>query len=373
MCGAPRRIIVAAMTETLIDSPLPPPAPDSRRLVRDPDDKVVAGVCAGFGRYTQTDPVLWRVAIAVLALLGGAGLALYALGWLLVPRRGEPQSIAERTLRRPDSSITVLGVVLAVVVGVVLLGLLDGAGVGAIVVLGILAYLVARDRRDGPPPAQQPLDQPFDQPSTQRFTEPLPPPAPRERSALGGLTLSAAAVLTGGLLLAREYGIEQLTGARILALALLVVGAGLLVGTWYGRARWLLPIGVLLALAMGGAAAAERVKLGDGVGERSWRAVDAGTYSLGAGEATLDLRGLRGAEDATVSARVGLGQLTVLVPRGLGVAVVADVDLGQISTPDFETEESDDLHEEFVVGPSDDVTVTLDLEVRVGQVEVRYV
>ncbi len=366
MCSPQGGIIVAVMTETLIDQPLPPPPPDPRRLVRDPDDKVVAGVCAGLGRYTATDPVLWRVAIAVLALLGGAGLALYALGWLLVPRADQPQSIAERTLRRPDSSITVVGVVLAVIVGVVLLGLLDGAGVGAIVVLGLLAYLVARDRRDGLPAPRPEMSPPA------AGTAPIPPPVPRERSPLGGLTLSAAVLVAGTLLLLREAGVDELTGSRVLAVALLVVGSGLLVGTCYGRARWLLPIGVLLAVAMAGAAGAERVDIADGVGERSWRAVDGGDYRLGAGEATLDLRGLRGQDDATVSARVGIGQLVVLVPRGMDVAIDADVELGEIDTP-RSTTEGDDLHEELVLGSADDVTVTVDADVLVGQIEVRYV
>jgi phage shock protein PspC (stress-responsive transcriptional regulator) len=318
------------MTETLIDAPLPPPPPDPRRLVRDPDDKVVAGVCAAFGRYTGTDPVLWRVSVAVLALLGGAGLALYALAWLLVPRTGEPQSLAERALRRPDSSVGVLGVIAAVLVGVVLLGLLDGAGIGALVVIGGLAYLVARERREGPT-AQRGAGAET-APPTAPLTAP-PPRVPRDRSPLGGLTLSAAILLSGALLLAREAGVAQVTGSRVLAVALLVVGAGLLVGTWYGRARWLLPVGLLLAVLMTGAATAERLDAQDGIGERSWRAVDGGEYRLGAGEATLDLRGLRGLDDATLSARVGLGQLTVLVPRGMSVAIDADVQLGEISSP----------------------------------------
>ncbi len=355
------------MTETLLDEPLPPPPTDPRRLVRDPDDKVVAGVCAAFGRYTSTDPVLWRVSVAVLALLGGAGLALYALAWLLVPRTGEAQSLAERTLRKPDSSVGVLGVVAAVVVGVVLLGLLDGAGLGALVVIGGLAYLVARERREGPPAPRTGTAVPF------APTSPLPPPAPRERSALGGLTLSLAVLVSGGLLLARESGVDALTPSRVVAAALLVVGAGLLVGTWYGRARWLLVVGAVLAIALAGTATAERVDVQDGVGDRSWRAVAGGDYRLGAGEAVLDLRGLDGLDDATVTARVGLGQLTVLVPRGMSVAIDADVRLGEISAPGFAGVDGDDLHEDLVVGSSDDVTVELDADVRVGELEVRYV
>jgi phage shock protein PspC (stress-responsive transcriptional regulator) len=340
--------------------------------VRDPDDQVVAGVCAAFGRYTDTDPVLWRVAVAVLALFGGAGLALYALGWLLVPRTGQPQSVAERALRRQDRSVTVAGVLAAVVVGAVLLALLDnGPGAGALLVLGGVAYLVARERRDpgrlsASPGAPAPADQQLPEAH-------VPAAAPRVRSRLGAVTLSLAVVLTGVLLAVREAGGDEVTGSRIVAVALLVLGTGVLVGAWWGRARWLIPVGVAVALLLGAVAAAERADLTDGLGERSWRAVDGGDYALGAGDATLDLRSLRGLEDAGVDARVGFGELTVLVPRGMSVDVTADIGLGELEAPGIERNDGDAISEQFVVGSTDDVTVTLHLEVGVGQIEVRYV
>ena len=350
------------MTETVLDPPpSAPPPPDPRRLVRDPDDQVVAGVCAAFGRYTDTDPVLWRVAVAVLALFGGAGVALYALGWLLLPKTGQPQSVAERTLRRQDRSVTVAGVVAAVLVGVILLALLDnGPGAGALLVLGGLAYLVARERRTSPAPAYVPAAEPTTS-------------TPRVRSRLGAVTLSLAVALTGVLLAAREADVGALTGSRVLAVALLVLGVGVLVGAWWGRARWLIPVGVVVALLLAVVAAAERVDVRDGVGERSWRAVDGGDYALGAGEATLDLRGLRGVDDAEVQARVGLGELTVLVPRGMAVDITSDIRLGELVAPGFARNDGGRVHEEFVVGSPDDVTVTLDLEVGFGEIEVRYV
>jgi hypothetical protein len=59
----------------------------------------------------------------------------------------------------------------------------------------------------------------------------------------------------------------------------------------------------------------------------------------------------------------------------MSVAVTADVDAGEIvgDGVDFQDADGDRLHEEFVVGSSDDVTVTLDLEVGLGQIEVRRV
>src|SRR5437764_14019986 len=47
--------------------------------------RVLAGVCAASGRATNTDPVLWRVLIAVLSLVGGIGVLVYLVGWLFIP------------------------------------------------------------------------------------------------------------------------------------------------------------------------------------------------------------------------------------------------------------------------------------------------
>ena len=51
------------------------------QLERSDDDRVVAGVCAGIARRLGVDPTLVRLVFAVLALAGGAGIALYAALW----------------------------------------------------------------------------------------------------------------------------------------------------------------------------------------------------------------------------------------------------------------------------------------------------
>ena len=377
MCAARRGVTVDGMTETAYDTP-PPPPPAPRRLARDPDDKVIAGVAAAFGRYTGTDPVLWRVTLAVLAVFGGAGLVLYVLGWLLIPRVGEPESWAERHLRSPDRGLSVAGIVLLVLAGVVVLGAVsDGPGLAVVLVVGVLAYLVVRERRENPPPAVY-GPAPGGEPGAPAPAAAPVPRTPRERSALGGLTLSAAVLVTGVLWALRESGADGLTTPRILAGTLLVLGAGLLVGTVWGRARWLIVPGVVVALALGAIAAAADHGFGDGVGERSWRAVDGGDYRLGAGEGVLDLRGLRGADAAEVEASIGIGHLVVLVPSGMSVAVDAELGLGELTADDVEgpaLERDGDpgRSEQFVVGSSDDVTVELDLELGLGKIEVRRV
>lgn len=53
-------------------------------LYRDPTTSF-AGVCSGLARYLNVDPVLVRAIAVGLTLVGGGGLLLYALGWVLMP------------------------------------------------------------------------------------------------------------------------------------------------------------------------------------------------------------------------------------------------------------------------------------------------
>src|SRR4051794_33135059 len=68
-----------------------PPAPAAgvphRRLVRSTTNKVLGGVCGGLAEYTGTDPLLWRVGVIALAVMG-ARIFGYPLPWPLVPGRG---------------------------------------------------------------------------------------------------------------------------------------------------------------------------------------------------------------------------------------------------------------------------------------------
>jgi phage shock protein PspC (stress-responsive transcriptional regulator) len=68
--------------------------PEGRRLSRSTDDKMLAGVAGGIARYLDVDVTLVRIGIAALALLTGAGAALYVAAWLLIPADGEDQSEA---------------------------------------------------------------------------------------------------------------------------------------------------------------------------------------------------------------------------------------------------------------------------------------
>lgn len=393
MRGPIRETIVTAMTETLQD-PLPPPspAPTTRRLVRHPDDKAIGGVCAAFGRFTDTDPVLWRVLFAALVLFGGAGLLLYALAWLLIPRADQPQSFVERHLRHADQSVSVAGVILLFLVALVLFAAIDdGSGVVVLAVVAALAYLVARERRGGEPgtepggTAWQPTGEPSSYgvpPVAQSFAAPVTvePLAPRSRSILGPVTLSAAALVAGVLLLLRELGADAVTAPRVLAASMLVIGVGLLIGTWYGRARWLLAVGLVLALVLVPVTAFQDVDFAGGAGERTWVPTAANgitVYKLGAGEATLDLRQLEPGSVAGIRAEVSLGSLVVLVPDDLRVRIVSEVGLGEVvdSTDGrpFGERRGPSDREVLVLGSGTGPELELELKVSVGEIEVRDV
>jgi phage shock protein C len=56
-----------------------------RKLYRSRANRTIAGVCCGLADYFGVDPTLIRVIFVVLNVLGGAGIVLYLLLWLLMP------------------------------------------------------------------------------------------------------------------------------------------------------------------------------------------------------------------------------------------------------------------------------------------------
>lgn len=70
-----------------MSTPHPSAPPPPKRLVRTPDDQMIAGVCGGLARYFGVDPTLVRV-VAVVALVFGFPAAVigYLLAWAIMPR-----------------------------------------------------------------------------------------------------------------------------------------------------------------------------------------------------------------------------------------------------------------------------------------------
>jgi phage shock protein C len=57
-----------------------------KQLLRPTDDRILAGVSSGIGRYFGIDPVLIRVGFAIMAVTTwGVGLLAYPIMWFLIP------------------------------------------------------------------------------------------------------------------------------------------------------------------------------------------------------------------------------------------------------------------------------------------------
>ena len=53
----------------------------TRPLYRDPNNKMIGGVCSGLGYYFDIDTLLIRVGFVVVALVGGGGVLAYLILW----------------------------------------------------------------------------------------------------------------------------------------------------------------------------------------------------------------------------------------------------------------------------------------------------
>jgi phage shock protein PspC (stress-responsive transcriptional regulator) len=55
------------------------------RVLRDPFDKVIGGVCSGIAHYFDIDPVIVRLVMVVLFLTMGIGFIAYIIAWAVIP------------------------------------------------------------------------------------------------------------------------------------------------------------------------------------------------------------------------------------------------------------------------------------------------
>ena len=58
----------------------------NKKLERQANNKVIAGVCSGLGKYFNIDPVFFRVAFIALLFAGGSSLLIYIILVIVVPK-----------------------------------------------------------------------------------------------------------------------------------------------------------------------------------------------------------------------------------------------------------------------------------------------
>jgi phage shock protein PspC (stress-responsive transcriptional regulator) len=376
-----------------------PPPGVPRRLTRSTQRKVVAGVAGGLGEYTGVDPVLFRVLFAVLTLFGGSGILLYAVCWLFLPADNQPVSPAESLIgrgtggsnRSRDAAIAI-GLIAAglVLAGVLTLG--DSRDLALVLVLVGGAFFLIRnlqERREGGPPqpvAPEPPPvayQAFDAGTTATVTAPTTaPPAPpkvkqkREHSILGVLTISLLLLVLGVAAALDAGNAVHPAPDDYLALALGTLGLGLVVGGWFGRARWLTWLGlpVLAVLIVVGTSG---VSLEGGTGDRTYAPLRAAEiqpeYRVGVGTLKLDLSGVNFAEQLVrTKVSAGIGSVEVVLPPDADVSIDGRAGIGAVDLLD-RTQNGTSVSNTVVdYGPLGDgsIDLTLDLDVNIGEVVV---
>jgi Cell wall-active antibiotics response 4TMS YvqF len=211
-------------------------------------------------------------------------------------------------------------------------------------------------------------------------TEPLPPtgpapPADRHGPAAATVLVGALLVLVGIGWLLDASGVE-VPWRAVLPAALIAVGLACVAGAFQGRQHALMVVGVALTVVLSLAVAADwdlDVPWGGGVGDRTERpstSADLTGYELGVGNLVVDLRQLQVPPGTTaVDARVGIGELTVRLPQGVSVAVVASSGLGQVQALG-EEEGGFASKVDTTAEAGGDRRLELDLRVGLGQVRV---
>jgi phage shock protein PspC (stress-responsive transcriptional regulator) len=56
-----------------------------RRMYRNPDQRIIGGVCSGLAAYFAIDPVIMRILFIVLAFFGGLGVIIYLILYIVLP------------------------------------------------------------------------------------------------------------------------------------------------------------------------------------------------------------------------------------------------------------------------------------------------
>lgn len=142
-------------------------------------------------------------------------------------------------------------------------------------------------------------------------------------------------ILIGALWLLERVGAVDLNATTVLALATLVVGLALMVLSREGAHSGLVVLGIVLAVIAGLTALAPVEGFQGGIGDRRVevdRASDmASSYEVAMGTLTIDLSDLEDPGNIGVlTARVGMGEMVIRVPKGMGVEVRANVAAGEI-------------------------------------------
>ncbi len=403
------------MEQTNTNVEASPPPVVVREVVRPSEGRIVAGVAQGIANRYDLPVLLLRIVFVALIFAGGLGLALYAAGWFLIRAEDEVETPAQRVFSGASGSRSWIGIGLILIAALILLDnftFLSGGMVWAValLVVGVLLYtgdlprlvrnpdgtggddkegvqqvtttetsstdaalassLVTTtpsgtDSGEGPPPTPTP-------------TPPVLPPAaprPRETSYLGRITIGVLLVALGVLAI-----LDNIPGIPIepqprhyVALALTILGVGLIVGGFVGRARWLIIPAAILIPTMLFSPAFEYEWTSENFDRTyapdSFAELESG-YTHEVGNLMIDLTDLPwSGEDVDLSVSVDAGNLEILLPPGVGLEGEANVDIGRVAAFGRESSGLGSPGLTFD-NPGPRGTVTLDAEVDLGNIDI---
>ncbi len=205
--------------------------------------------------------------------------------------------------------------------------------------------------------------------------------APSRRTqahSLSARRLRLASVLLLGLVLlglaiADALGVP-ITPLIYAASALLVVGLTLVAATWLGRARGILPVGLLLlVVVLGLSVAIPASRFAHQVGYTSVAQLPAQPVTVERGVLNVDLSRLDVTTDATFAADLGTGAVRIVAPPNTNIVLDYSVGNGAVLDNDQTVASGENLNGTSPLGRSVDSepTLTLDIEVDQGVVAVK--
>jgi phage shock protein PspC (stress-responsive transcriptional regulator) len=371
--------------------------PSRGRLLRSPDDRMLAGVAGGVAKYLGVDATFVRLGFAAAALFGlGLGVLAYLVMAVVVPEddgTGDPV-----TTRPPTWAIVLLALAAIVILPGPFIGLGDGPwffGVGAfwliaLAVVGALAYRAWRGQWPGQTAGEA---TPAAKPAGKSKKAAASADAPTEVRAKGdgtgqrvvrllAIVLLAfcafwlAVAVAGAGAFAAATGSGEIVAGVVVALGIALAGVAVVGDGGRRAAPWLLGLALLLALPAGAVAAAD-VRFDGGIGERTYSPVSATDipddgYELGVGQLKIDLRQLdiKRGETVELPAELGLGQMIVSVPSGVCVTGKAEAKGGELLVRGVSNSGANAEFERGAVPESDLPTVDIDGELQFGQLVV---
>lgn len=394
----------------------------------------IAGVAIAIARRYEIDPIVVRVAFAVAAFYGGAGIVAYLLGWLLLATEEDEGSPFESMISgcRSSTSIPVTVVLCAALFPAMALVFQGAFGTFGLLMLAAALFLLHRGRGHLAPPSRpepapkvateapagstagpgaefgswhrvaerEPATETATGAGTPRETPPawdplgaapfawdLPEPSkpepekrhepePRRRSSAGMITLGAALVVGAGCVLAEPY-VSWLTQGHIIGVLLGVLGIGMVAGSFSGGGRGLILLTVPLSAAGVLFAPTPRGDRLEGIAEideypRSIQEVQS-MYNHTEGGFHLDLTALPEAGTVPpIYTYVGTGEIMIRLPQTADVELSCSAGTGSVECLNW-TRSGMDSHIAFTDYGADGpggLRIKLDVRTDRGRVEV---